>query len=131
MLVPLWEKHGQWKRESMQMQPGIHTLVSHAFPENIHRFAHARKKRPRRPRVCGGYFSETCNYSMNERKHVYGLTQENGRDARWPENTKKRVTFHMNWESYSIVVCYKLSCKLIIIFIAFSIMNKNNIISRL
>lgn len=27
--------------------------------------------------------AEMCNYSnANERKHVYGLTQENGRDAR-------------------------------------------------
>lgn len=52
---------------------------------------------------------------MNERKHVYGVTQENGRDAHWPENTKKRVTLHMNCESYSVVIYYKLGCKLITI----------------
>jgi len=65
----------------MQMQPGVHILFSHAFSEEY-------------SPVCSRQKEMTATFARlldtlarraitpNERKHVYELTQENGRDAR-------------------------------------------------
>lgn len=65
----------------MQMQPGIHILFPR-FP-GISIGLHTLERNDRDVRAYTADTLARCAITpMNERKHVYGVTQENGRDAR-------------------------------------------------